>query len=292
MYALRRSVLIPTIFIVLVIVVGVLAVKSRGDNGAELKTVTQNVNCPPIARADAAATKPDLPIAVDVLANDTDPDAEPLVFQILKTDGGTSAIDDGGTPTDASDDRLLFTPAIPSAAAATIEYQALDPQGGFSSSTVVVSINADASLPDGVRSALATDPPAEGYTPARCLEGDDATTSDVTDTTDTTSLDTDTTNSGSTTTVRGNVEWPPRDHHDREEVQQVHDDDGQEDVDTLRRQQRDNLATDEPARTNNHDEEAVQHRHNASGAVPIRDVDREGFIACQNGQGTTTTSPP
>ena len=85
------------------------------------------------------------------------------MFQIIESDGGESTIDDGGTPTDAGDDRLLFTPGSPAGPTATIEYQALDPRGGVGSSTVAVFVNADASLPDGVRSALATDPPAEGY---------------------------------------------------------------------------------------------------------------------------------
>jgi hypothetical protein len=200
-YALRRSrVLLPAVFVAVVIVVGVLAVKSRGDTSPELKTVAPAANCPPIARADAAATMPDLPIAIDVLANDNDPDGDPLVFQIVKTEGGSSAIDDGGTPTDASDDRLLFTPANPTVPSATIEYQALDPQGGFGSSTVAVSINTDASLPAGVRSALLSDPPSPGYSPAKCAGDTTTTSSDVTNTT--VSGPIVTTISGTTTTVK------------------------------------------------------------------------------------------
>jgi hypothetical protein len=75
-----------------------------------------------------------------------------LVFQIRNTTGGDSTIDDGGTPTDAGDDRVLFTPADPPPPSATIAYQALDPDGALSESTVTVYINADAALPDDARS--------------------------------------------------------------------------------------------------------------------------------------------
>ena len=143
------------------IIVGVLAVSSRGDDKTPLNTTVPAVNCSPIARPDAAAAKPGEPVAIDVLANDTDGDSDPLVFQILQTDGGTSAIDDGGTPTDSSDDRLLFTPAEPPVDDATIEYQALDPQGGFGTSTVAVYVNPEGALPPGVSSAAATDPVPE-----------------------------------------------------------------------------------------------------------------------------------
>ena len=115
--------------------------RSRGNdsNDDTINTVDKTSNCSPIARADAAATRPGETVLVDVLANDTDADGDSLVFQILKTDGGTSEIDDGDTPTDSSDDRLAFTPSEPPVDTATIEYQALDPQGGFSTSTVTVA---------------------------------------------------------------------------------------------------------------------------------------------------------
>lgn len=151
--------------------------RSRGNdsNDDTINTVDKTSNCSPIARADAAATRPGETVLVDVLANDTDADGDSLVFQILKTDGGTSEIDDGDTPTDSSDDRLAFTPSEPPVDTATIEYQALDPQGGFSTSTVTVAVNPDAQLPDGVRSALATDPAAEGTESGRCGDTVDTT---------------------------------------------------------------------------------------------------------------------
>jgi hypothetical protein len=138
--------------VVLVVLVGVFAMKSRGDDKDAQVQTKPTKNCPPVARADAAATKPGSSISIDVLANDTDPDGDPLVFQIRKTTGGDSTIDDGGTPTDASDDRVLFSPATDSPPEATIEYQALDPAGALSDSTVTVVINPDGILPGDVHS--------------------------------------------------------------------------------------------------------------------------------------------
>jgi hypothetical protein len=173
----RSQAFIPAVVVVVVVLVGFFAMRSRGDDGKNdtINTVERTKNCSPIARADAAATRPGETVLVDVLANDTDADGDSLVFQILKTDGGTSEIDDGDTPTDSADDRLAFTPSEPPVDSATIEYQALDPQGGFSTSTVTVAVNPDAKLPDGVRSALASDPAAEGTESGRCGDTVDTT---------------------------------------------------------------------------------------------------------------------
>ncbi|MEY2419888.1 MAG: large repetitive protein, partial [Actinomycetota bacterium] len=158
----RSRALFTAPIVLAIILIGVFAIRSRGDNNANVET-TPTKNCPPIARADAVATKPATPLAIDVLANDTDPDGDPLVFQIRNTTGGESTIDDGGTPTDASDDRVMFTPADPAPPQATIDYQALDPDGALSESTVTVTINADGVLPAGAASEAV---PTNGKSPS------------------------------------------------------------------------------------------------------------------------------
>jgi len=178
-YALRSPrALVALAVAAVVVIVGAFLV-TRDDSGKDVNTTRAASNCPPVARSDAAATKPNEPIAIDVLANDTDADGDPLVFQIGDSAGGTSEIDDGGTPTDASDDRLLFTPANPAPTSATIEYDALDPAGAKSTGEVAISINDTATLPDGVRSAFATDPAPDGSQSDDCL-GSTPTTSDET----------------------------------------------------------------------------------------------------------------
>ena len=183
-----------------IVVIGVFAIKSRGnDNHADVKT-TPTKNCPPVARADAVATKPGTPISIDVLANDTDPDGDPLVFQIRNTTGGDSTVDDGGTPTEASDDRVLFTPADPPPPVATIDYEALDPDGAISESTATVYVNADGLLPPDVRSeAVPTDP--NGPSENGCGTGRVATTETSTDVTTETTIATSPDESQTATTT-------------------------------------------------------------------------------------------
>jgi hypothetical protein len=149
-----RAVLAAPIVLALVLI-GAFVIRTRGNDDTVLKP-SQTKNCAPVARDDAIATKPGEPISIDVLANDTDADGDPLVFQILKSSGGEGTVDDGGTPTDASDDRVLFTAEDPAPESAEISYQAVDPTGAVSEAVVAVSINAAGSLPAGVHSEAVT----------------------------------------------------------------------------------------------------------------------------------------
>ena len=68
----------------------------------------------PIASADTAATAVSSPVLVNVLANDLDPNGQPLTIVHVDSPsvrGGTAVIDDNGTPGNPGDDRILFTPA-------------------------------------------------------------------------------------------------------------------------------------------------------------------------------------
>jgi hypothetical protein len=182
----RNRLLFTALVVLAIIGIGVFAIRSRDDNKDAKVHTTQSENCPPVARADAVATKPGTPISIDVLANDTDPDGDPLVFQIRNTTNGESTVDDGGTPTDAGDDRVLFTPADPPSPQATIDYEALDPDGALSQSTVTVYINDEGQLPPDVRSvAVPTDSNKE--------TGSTGCTSDGVTETSTTNLTTDST---------------------------------------------------------------------------------------------------
>ncbi|MEY2398892.1 MAG: hypothetical protein QOJ00_2066 [Actinomycetota bacterium] len=173
-------VLIPAVLVLVVAIIGVVAVKSRGSDSKPLHTnKNAAANCPPLARNDAVATKPGQAVSVDVLANDVDPDGDPLVFQILNTTGGTATVADGGTPTDAGDDRLAFTPSDPPVDGATVKYQALDPQGAYSNGTLTVYVNPTAALPAGVQSESPDAPLPEGTeSTGRCGTPTSSTTID------------------------------------------------------------------------------------------------------------------
>ena len=110
-------------------------------------------------------------IAIDVLANDTDPDGDPLtITAVTQPAQGTAEIDDNGTPDDPSDDFIVFTPAAGAGAddlsLAQSEAEAgilqlggdfaaftdsftvtvADPDGNTASSTVEATVEAQAML--------------------------------------------------------------------------------------------------------------------------------------------------
>src|SRR5688572_25104318 len=101
-----RAVLTAPIVLAIVLI-GVFAIRSRGAETADVDSPAQQ-NCAPVARADAVATTPGIAVSIDVLANDSDADGDPLVFQVLEVSGGTATVDDGGTPFDPDDDRVRF----------------------------------------------------------------------------------------------------------------------------------------------------------------------------------------
>src|SRR5689334_3211024 len=103
----RNRVLFTAPIVLAILIIGMFAIRSRGNDNPNLD-VRKQADCSPVARADAAATKPGEAVSIDPLANDTDADGDPLVFQIGNTTGGTAIVDDGTTPTDAADDRINF----------------------------------------------------------------------------------------------------------------------------------------------------------------------------------------
>ena len=73
-----------------------------GNGGTDTATVTVGVNnAAPVAVDDAATTPTDTLVNVDVLANDSDPNGDPLTITAVTVPGnGTAVINDGGTPGD------------------------------------------------------------------------------------------------------------------------------------------------------------------------------------------------
>ncbi|MFA5621374.1 MAG: Ig-like domain-containing protein, partial [Thermovirgaceae bacterium] len=56
-------------------------------------------NRPPVANPDTAETDEDIPVIIDVLANDTDPDGHPLEVVSASAGNGTVVINSDGTVT-------------------------------------------------------------------------------------------------------------------------------------------------------------------------------------------------
>ena len=111
-----------------------------GNGGTDTATVTINVepdvtaNQPPVANADTAVTDEDTAIVVDVLANDTDPDTDPLdVTAVTQGTNGSVVINGDGTVTYTPDANFFGTDSF--------SYDVTDGTETVSS-TVDVTVNA------------------------------------------------------------------------------------------------------------------------------------------------------
>ena len=112
---------------------------SDGHGGTASAPVTVTVvpppNLPPIANPDSATTNAGVPVAIAVLANDTDPNGDPLtVTSVSSAVGGSAAITAGNTVT--------FSPAAGFTGAGSFTYSISDGRGGTASAGVSVTVAA------------------------------------------------------------------------------------------------------------------------------------------------------
>ncbi|HEQ1859083.1 TPA: tandem-95 repeat protein [Providencia alcalifaciens] len=109
-------------------------IKDKNGNVSEEATVTINIDAPPVANNDEAATKESMPVTIDVLENDTDldKDIDPSTL-VIKTNGskGTATIVDG---------KLVYTPNAGEVGTDTITYQVFDKSGNVSNEAVVTIV--------------------------------------------------------------------------------------------------------------------------------------------------------
>ncbi|MDH3730033.1 MAG: Ig-like domain-containing protein, partial [Acidimicrobiia bacterium] len=87
------------------------------------------------------------PLTIDVLANDTDPDSQPVGIQshdVASANGGTISLDDKGTPLDTTDDELVYTPPLNFNGTDTFDYVAEDDwtPAGTNTATVTITVSA------------------------------------------------------------------------------------------------------------------------------------------------------
>lgn len=122
---------------------------SDGAGGTATGTLTLTVdNATPSAVADGPVNTPtDTPVTVDVLANDTDPNA-PASQVLVVTD---AVADNGATVVVNGDSTLTVTPASGYAGPITVTYTISDGAGGTASTTLAVTVdNADPVAEDDV----------------------------------------------------------------------------------------------------------------------------------------------
>ncbi len=136
---------------------------SDGRGGVDQGTVTVTVtpaNSAPIAVDDAAATTENTPVEIDVLANDSDPDGDPLtVVAVTEPGSGGAEITGGGL-------MVRYTPAADFTGADGFSYTVDDGQGGQATADVALTVTP---VNDPPAPPLITDPP-DGAD--RVIEGD------------------------------------------------------------------------------------------------------------------------
>ncbi len=112
----------------------VVVTASDGHPGGSVSTsFTWNVANPgPTAVNDTATVAEDTPAVINVLANDTDPDSDPLTVAAVTAGNGTVTINGDGT--------INYTPDANFNGSDTIVYQISDGNGGVSTASVTVTV--------------------------------------------------------------------------------------------------------------------------------------------------------
>ncbi len=109
------------------------------DDESMIIIVTDNsTNDPPVAFDDFANTNEDIPVVIDVLANDSDPDGN-LVPSSVSVTGGPS---NGGTSVNVTTGAVTYTPDLGFVGADIFTYTVEDDSGAASNTaTVTVTVN-------------------------------------------------------------------------------------------------------------------------------------------------------
>ncbi len=108
----------------------------NGGSSSTIVTVTVTpVNDAPVAVNDSARTPQDRPIAIEILANDSDPEGNPLTVTTATVTGGR------GSVVINPDGTIEFTPAPGFTGPATVVYTISDGQGGTATATVDILVD-------------------------------------------------------------------------------------------------------------------------------------------------------
>jgi hypothetical protein len=108
-------------------------------------SATASINNPPVAVDDSDTTAINTPVTVDVLANDTDPDTDPLTITEINgnpiTDGGAPIVLGDGTQVALIGGQLQITPASGSITPISFNYTVSDGNGNVDQANVFVTIS-------------------------------------------------------------------------------------------------------------------------------------------------------
>ena len=111
------------------------------NSSGDCSTATVTIDVLPIVDAfdDSVSTPMDMPIDIDILANDND---LPTIGTLTTTNpsNGTVIINDNGTPNDPSDDFVVYTPNPGFDGTDSFQYTICDNQGNCSTATVTIVV--------------------------------------------------------------------------------------------------------------------------------------------------------
>jgi subtilisin-like proprotein convertase family protein len=120
-----------------------IALNTSSSSTSTDNTVTFIANSPPVANDENATTNEDTTANIDVLANDTDADEDPLtIVGVDSPFNGTASIDDNDTPNDPADDSITYTPDANYSGSDSFTYTIGDGKGETDSATVALTVNA------------------------------------------------------------------------------------------------------------------------------------------------------
>lgn len=111
-------------------------------------TVDNKGNTDPTPAPDTAETDEDVPVTIDVLGNDSDPDGDPLTVTGASSPNGSVTVNPDGT--------LTYTPNPDFNGTDTITYTVTDGNGGSATSTVTVTVNPVNDAPEAVDDTAST----------------------------------------------------------------------------------------------------------------------------------------
>jgi VCBS repeat-containing protein len=125
------------------------------DGGAGFNTVVACENIPtaaPVAGDDSASTTEDGQKLVDVLANDTDPDGDPLLVTSVNVSGtkGTVAITGSGTGVSYNPNGQFEALGAGASGSDSFSYTVSDGQGGTDAASVAVTVTGTDDSPQAV----------------------------------------------------------------------------------------------------------------------------------------------
>lgn len=105
----------------------------RITGSVQAYTGGEPVNQPPVANADSATTVAGVPVTLNVLANDSDPDGDALTVTGVRDVANGTAVVSGNS--------VIFTPAAGFTGVGTFTYDISDGRGGTASATGTVTVN-------------------------------------------------------------------------------------------------------------------------------------------------------